>query len=440
MSTAVVADVTMEPVAAQEPQPATKKMKIQEDLTLWHATQGFCTKWSVDTCAIGVRNIAAVFHMLAKLVATGFTTSRPKFLDYFPTDERWFNYTGRFLGLYVRNTNHEGHALRIAPAAAELLAKGLDGVKVTTLSTADGPDAWANTINADCNTATKEKIPKIVAGADLADPKFQVCALAAEFIKGKFAVEFRGETEEDAPFYGISGDDTTAVGTCHMMKHKDLEDAGGGTLMWRGNTCKAALLPTKTSDGEPTDFYIVAVLPNPDEATLTSKQTKPESLDAAFEEIKENAAGLRQVVREKQVSRTLVELPRLEMRMAPADITNTCHELLPDQLMKELDYLTEEDFPEKGWIKSPMHVDKVFHATYIKVNETGFEAAAATAVICFRSLGADTGSPPEIVRFNRGFLLYIMDLGDTPHVLYHSRVESDVGLKDAPAAPPAESE
>ena len=107
MSTAAVADVTMEPFAAQE-QPVTKKMKIQEDLTLWDATQGFCTKWTADTCAMGVRNIAAVFHMLAKLVATGHT-ARPKFMDYFPTDERWFEYTGRFLGLYVRDTNHEGH-------------------------------------------------------------------------------------------------------------------------------------------------------------------------------------------------------------------------------------------------------------------------------------------------------------------------------------------
>ena len=27
---------------------------------------------------------------------------------------------------------------------------------------------------------------------------------------------------------------------------------------------------------------------------------------------------------------------------------------------------------------------------------------------------------------------------DTPHVLYHARIESDVGLKDAPAAPKEE--
>ena len=52
-----------------------------------------------------------------------------------------------------------------------------------------------------------------------------------------------------------------------------------------------------------------------------------------------------------------------------------------------------------------------------------------------RSLGGSDGPPPEILRFDRGFLLYIMDLGDTPHVLYHSRVETDAGLKDAPPAP-----
>lgn len=418
-------------------QPPAKKAKMTEDTKLWDATHAFCSKWNLtDTDALGVRNVMAVFYMLAKAEAAHHA-ERPAFMDYFPTDERWFDYAGRFLALYTRDTNADGHALRLTATVKGLLDKGLDGVKIVTLKSEEGPAKWVELINADCKAATKGKIPEIVGERDVDDPKFQTCALAAEFIKGKYVDEFKGTTEADATFYGVAG--KAAEGTCHMMKHKDLEGAGGGTLVWRGETCTAALLPTTTSDGQPTDFYIVAVLPKPDEATATSKQTKPESLDAAQEEIKNNAAGLRALVRTKELSHAMVELPRFERKMKPATITDMCDALLPKTLMHSLDHITEEATPgaeDDAWQASPMRVNKVAHATYLKLNETGFEAAAATAVICWRSMGAaDDGPPPEIIRFDRGFLLYIMDLGDTPHVLYHSRVETDAGLKDAPPAP-----
>lgn len=420
-------------------QPPAKKAKMTEDTKLWDATHALCSKWNkTDTDALGVRNVMAVFYMLAKAEAAHHA-ERPAFMDYFPTDERWFDYVGRFLALYTRDTNADGHALRLTATVKCLLAKGLDGVKIVTLKSEEGPAKWVEMINADCKAATKGKIPEIVSESDVDDPKFQTCALAAEFIKGKYVDEFKGTTEADAAFHGVAGE--AADGTCHMMKHKDLEGAGGGTLVWRGEACTAALLPTTTSDGQPTDFYVVAVLPKPDEATLTSKQTKPESLDAAQEEIKNNAAGLREVVRTKARSHAMVELPRLERKMKPATITDMCDALLPKELMRHLDHITEEEDPDNAsaWRASPMRVSKVAHATYLKLNETGFEAAAATAVVCWRSCGdGDDGPPPEIIRFDRGFLLYIMDLGDTPHVLYHSRVETDAGLKDAPPAPKEE--
>ena len=443
MASADVEIVSETPAAPA--QPPAKKAKMNEDTKLWDATHAFCSKWNLnDTDALGVRNVMAVFYMLAKAEAAGAAfcygrTDRPAFMDYFPTDERWFDYAGRFLALYTRDTNADGHALRLTSAVKGLLDKGLDGVKIVTLKSEEGPSKWVELINADCKAATKDKIAEIVSESDVDDPKFQTCALAAEFIKGKYVHEFKGTTEADATFYGVAG--KAADGTCHMMKHKDLADAGGGTLVWRGETCTAALLPTTTSDGKPTDFYIVAVLPKPDEATATSKQTKPESLDAAQEEIKNNAAGLRELVRTKELSRAMVELPRLERKMKPANITDLCEELLPKELMHNLDHITEEASPsgrDGPWHASPMRVNKVAHATYLKLNETGFEAAAATAVICWRSLGAGDDDLPEIIRFDRGFLLYIMDLGDTPHVLYHSRVETDAGLKNAPPAPKEE--
>merc|ERR1712072_752196 len=115
--------------------------------------------------------------------------------------------------------------------------------------------------------------------------------------------------------------------------------------------------------------------------------------------------------------------------MAPFNLTRMCGKELPTALMDSLDHITEVN--EDGeWKMDPMHVSKVVHATYLKVDETGFEAAAATAVIAFRSLSADCDKPKPILRFDRGFLFYILDMNeDNPHVLYHARIESDVGLK-----------
>ena len=82
-------------------------------------------------------------------------------------------------------------------------------------------------------------------------------------------------------------------------------------------------------------------------------------------------------------------------------------------------------------------MNKVLHATYLQVHETGFEAAAATAIIVFRSIGVsdEEDDPYKLVRCDRGFLFYLADLGSHPHVLYYSRVTDAKGLEEAPQAP-----
>ena len=134
-------------------------------------------------------------------------------------------------------------------------------------------------------------------------------------------------------------------------------------------------------------------------------------------------------------SQKRVEMPRIERKMAPFNLTGICGKELPEPLMNDLSYITEIH-TEGEWKMDPMRVSKVVHATYLKVDETSFEAAAATAVIAFRSLGSEDPAPPEVLRFDRGFLFYLIDMDkETPHVLYHARIESEAGLKDAPKAP-----
>ena len=403
----------------------------RDNRKLWASTISFCNRWTSDNDAIGVRNVMAVFYMLAKAVAAGYT-ERPAFMDFFPKNEAWFSYAGRFLALYCRDVTHGGHPIRLTDTTTKV-AEEIGGVKIETLKSADGFDAMADLINADCKEATKDKIPSIVSGSDLADPQLQLVALAAEFIKGKFASPFKDDTQDDFVFHGTEGREK---GTCHMMCQKNVTR---NAFTFNCDTFEAAVLSTTTSDGQPSTIKLVAVLPNADEVTEKTGQTSKHAMGKAATEFAfsiDSLASLVATPHDQALPDTQkkVEMPRIERKMAPFNMTDMCRDELPNHLMQGLDHITEVN--ETGeWKMDPMFVSKVVHATYLKVDETGFEAAAATAVIAFRSLGAFE-EPKPILRFDRGFLFYILDMNeDNPHVLYHARIESDVGLKDAPEAP-----
>jgi hypothetical protein len=403
---------------------------IPERLKLWKATMDFCQHWKSDNDALGVRNVLAVFYLLAKCVAAGHV-ERPAFLDYFPTNEAWFAYVGRFLALYCRDVTNKGDAIRLTTTATKT-ADTIGGVKIETLKAAEGFDAMAELINADCDFATMGKIPQIVQGSDLDDPKLQLVAMAAEFIKGKFASPFTDDTKKDAIFHGTEGHDK---GVCHLMLQKEISrDA----LTFKCDSFEAAVLSTTTSGGQPSTIKLVAVLPDADAVTEATGQTSKSAMDAAAAEFANSVDYMALVManphdQELPDKQKKVEMPRIERKMAPFNLTDVCGKELPKELMDGLDFITEIN-KDGDWKMDPMHVSKVVHATYLKVDETGFEAAAATAV--FRSLGAAIDEPKPILRFDRGFLFFIIDMDhETPHVLYHARIESDVGLKEAPAAP-----
>lgn len=413
----------------------TESTKVPENRKLWKATMGFCQHWKSDNDAFGVRNVLAVFYLIAKCVAAGHA-DRPAFMDYFPTYEGWFAYVGRFLALYCRDVTHGGLPIRLS-ATTTKTAEAIGGVKIETLKVADGFDAMADLINADCNIATMGKIPNIVQGSDLDDPKLQLVAMAAEFIKAKLESPFTEITKKDAIFHGTEGRDK---GTCHLMCQEGItRDA----LTFKCDSFEAAVLSTKTSDGQPSTIKLVAVLPDADEVTKSTGQTSKSAMDAAAAEFANSVDVLASLVatphdQELPDTQKKVEMPRIERKMAPFNITDECKKELPNQLMDGLNHITEIN--KRGeWKMDPVSVSKVIHATYLKVDEAGFEAAAATAVVTFRSLSADAGEPKPILRFDRGFLFFILDMDpETPHVLYHARIESDVGLKNAPAAPKEE--
>jgi hypothetical protein len=407
-----------------------------DETKLWELTFAFCDDWKNSTDALGARNVVAAFYLLCTLAQNS--------LHIYPNDEAWFEYVGRFLALYVRDTNTATEErVRLSPYVLGLMESkaSLKGkVTVRTMAADDGPAAWAEMINADCNKATHEKVPEIVSEDNLADPLVEWVLLAAEYIKGDWLDKFN-TTRTGAPFYGTGED--APVGKCNMMEYRDLERSGGGVLLFEGEFCDAVLLPTTKGEGvakKRTDFYGLVVLPKGEKG----KPTDPEMLEKAAEEIKNNLGALKTIVAAGKRSFAMLEMPRIKRSMKPVELTDDCKDVLPEELMRPfaINNVTQVEKAGLGWQNSPGEVGAVFHATFLQVHETGFEAAAATAIVVYRSLGASDmeEEAPKIIRADRGFLFYLMDLGPQPHVLYLSRVLDDAGLKDAPKAKEGEED
>ena len=417
---------------------ASKKLRVAdsdpETTKLWKLSNDFCLKWQGNTDALGARNVLAAFYLLARCAQNS--------LGAFPDNEKWFDFAGRFLALYVRDQNSDtGEEVQLTPFVKSLVETAIKDVTVRTLKTEAGPEKWAEMINADCKTGTQGKIDELVTASDLGDPKMELVVMAAEFIKGDWVTPFRGTTITGTPFYGTG--EGAPVGKCNMMNHSDESKA----YLWEGQYCDVALMPTGAQDDYETenDIYGLVVLPKGEQG----KPTDPAMMDAAAKEVAENLEGIKGAIRwvnlvgvkRRGYDSVRVQMPRIKHKMAPVNLTQACGEVLPGPLLSAINGVTMVNNKDLGWVNSPLEVNKVVHATYLQVNETGFEAAAATAIIVYRSIGVsdEEDDPYKLLRCDRGFLFYLADLGSHPHVLYYSRVTDAKGLEEAPQAPNPEN-
>ena len=105
--------------------------------------------------------------------------------------------------------------------------------------------------------------------------------------------------------------------------------------------------------------------------------------------------------------------------------------------------------PPGGPARFPAQIISPRAGAHVQIGGYGLRWPRSTYAISARSragleyrsqASADISySQPYYTPRTVGFLFYILDMNeDTPHVLYHARIESDVGLKDAPAAPKEE--
>ena len=426
-----MAHMQLSPTGMDADRPAKRAKTGTQNhyMTLWNITQDLCKQWTTDQGAIGCRNLVALFYMAAKLfTGSGDYPYTNAVMSFFPKDESWFNFENRFLGFYIREKTL-GKRVKLSDGASDAL-EDIGGVKCEVLMENDGAAMWAQTINTDCKVATKDKIKAIIDAQTLSHPYFHCFLLAAEYMKVNWANLFNmRDTEENAPFYGWKNGKRETGGTCKMMKNSG-EDRHH---VFRGAHCRAVFLPTVKEDGiTPHDVQIMAVLPNDPETEGVTGDDSP--IQKASKEIAERGSDLLTTVA-GYMSHTVVQIPRMELKMNATNVTGLCKRVFPPEMFVPFQGLSQA-FNEQTGAWEPfedMEIALVNHATYILMNEIGAVAAAASGGAVFVSLSSEP-PPPELIRFDRPYLVYIVDMTSSqPVTLFKTTVMHSGPLADVPA-------
>lgn len=419
------------------PAPADRKINEAGNpnyAALWNETNKLCKEWTYyeeGRGAIGCRNIFAALYFTAKVMTQGARHPEPDALmSFFPRDESWFTYKGRFLGFYLKE--RMGGELNRLTKRGEQALSDLGDVKFTLLKEEEGAEAWADAINGDCAEATQGKIPSIVDARALDDSSLECVLLCAEYMKVIWKNLFKLErTEKFAPFYGSIAGKKEKYGTCSMMKNDKKS-----YRLFDGEHCHAVFLPTKPQEGLGGNIQVMAVLPKEpedpenlrgDDAPIV--KAEKEIADRADEVLKAGQGDFEDVI---------VEIPRMEIKMEPRSVMDLCKRVFPESLFYPVQGLSESQDNDGYWRSiNFLNVGAIEHATFIRMDELGAEAAAATTVAMYRSVGCCEDEPLKL-RFDRPYIIYIIDTAETdewksvgvPAVLYKVTIMDSQNLSN----------
>jgi len=239
-------------------------------------------------------------------------------------------------------------------------------------------------INDWVNKKTREKIPAII--DEIKDNQFMFLVNAVYFL-GKWQYQFDKADTKDEPFH-LS--DRSELNVPMMNQEADLG-------YYAGEECRAVKLPYGNGS-----FYMLVVLPSRDlTADSLVNRMDSQKWSTIVSDIQEQAIAL--------------SMPRFEI-----DCKYKLNEPLQSMGMDLPFSRGEADFT--NMIEEvPVCIDEVMHKTYIKVNEEGTEAAAATSVgMVNTSIG--TGGPMPF-RIDRPFLFAIAE-EKSDAILFSGKIEN----------------
>jgi serpin B len=259
------------------------------------------------------------------------------------------------------------------------LTKHYYGVQITAVDYGRAEDA-RRTINAWVEDKTADKIQELIL-PDMVGPLTVLVLVNAIYFKGDWASQFDEQLTRRAPF-SITPDEQAQV--MMMTQKHEFRYAEAGDL-------QVLELPYA---GEDLSMFVLLPAEVGGLADLEDRLTV-ERLERWTKHLWETDVE--------------VFLPRFEVTL-PIKLSDTLHAMgMSDAFSRTADF--------SGMAKEQLFISEVVHKAFVKVNEEGTEAAAATAVI------VDRGAPPPVPTFRADHpFLFLIRENTTGSILFLGRV------------------
>jgi serpin B len=287
--------------------------------------------------------------------------------------------------LVIANALWVKHGFEILPAFRETARRDY-GAQLVSLDFGRNPSGAANAINAWVNERTRRRIPQLVDASGF-DETTRLVVTNAVYFLADWQAQFRAGATAPGPFRLGDGSSVQApmMRQQHPFRHHDGGSFTAIDLPYRDPRLMMTVLLPKTVDGLP------ALERDLDAARLDRTLS---ALDAA-----------------EPVQVDLM-LPKLELR--------TTYELGAPlaALGMGIAFTNRADFTGIT-AAEPLAIDSVVHKTFLRVDEKGTEAAAATAV----EIVATSAPAPPRLRFHADHpFLFLLRDRETGAILFLGRI------------------
>lgn len=256
----------------------------------------------------------------------------------------------------------------------------------------DAPDEAAGRINAWVSGQTRRRIPELLSPSSINDATRLIVTNAVYFL-GDWAQPFNASNTSDQTFYRADG---SRLSTPMMYQRGYLRLLETGALQaidlpYRGDRLSMTVILPRTRGG----------------------------LSDVEAQLSANLAGWLIALDEEEPRRVLLYLPKTETALS--------YDLIPQLTMLGMGIAFADGADFRSIADAPLAIGQVVHKTFLRIDEKGTEAAAATGIAVEQTSAPVT--PPPTFRADHPFLFLIRDK-ETGAILFLGRINRP----EAPAA------